>query len=141
MNSLGSLPLPEHRTWTRSCRLHDRDLADSGFWWDQGVWLGRDARIGSAGGDLHGGEHRRHRACDPRRQAGRQRHEGIVIAILDAVSMRYLLCLLVQPGQVARYMYFPWVILGLAVIGVFYVVSRMRKQPDLADQVDRLLLE
>jgi hypothetical protein len=55
--------------------------------------------------------------------------------------MLYLLWLLVQPGQVARYIYFPWVILGLAVIGVFYVVSRMRKQPDLADQVDRLLLE
>jgi hypothetical protein len=102
--------------------------------------MGRDARIGSAGG-LHGGEHRRHRVCDPRRQAGRQRHGGIVIAILDAVSMLYLLWLLVQPGQVAPYMYFPWVILGLAVIGVFYIVSRMRKQPALADQVDRLLLE
>ena len=66
---------------------------------------------------------------------------GIVVALLGVASMLYPMWLLIGPGQAAPFKYFPWAILALAIIAAFYAVSLMRKQPNLADEVDKLLVE
>jgi amino acid transporter len=64
---------------------------------------------------------------------------GILVAILGVASMAYPLWLLIQPGQASPFKYFPWVILGCAVIAAIYSAGRLKGSTDLADQYDALL--
>src|SRR2546421_711696 len=59
----------------------------------------------------------------------------LILPILGVLAIGFPLWALVQPGQPAPFNLFPWIALGIIVIGLIYAVIISRRDPTLGDRV------
>ncbi len=65
----------------------------------------------------------------------------LILPILGVLAIGFPLWALVQPGQPAPYNYFPWISLGIVVLGLIYAFILTRRDPTLGDRVGSLVAD
>ncbi|GAC1356759.1 MAG: hypothetical protein NVSMB38_38570 [Ktedonobacteraceae bacterium] len=60
---------------------------------------------------------------------------------MGVLAIGFPLWALVQPGQPAPYNYFPWISLGIIVLGLVYALVLSRRDPTLGDRVGSLVAD
>ena len=65
----------------------------------------------------------------------------LILPILGVLAIGFPLWALVQPGQPAPFNLFPWIALGIIVIGLIYAVIISRRDPTLGDRVGSIVAD
>ena len=65
----------------------------------------------------------------------------LILPILGVLAIGFPLWALVQPGQPAPFNLFPWIALGIIVIGLIYAIIISRRDPTLGDRVGSIVAD
>ncbi|HYK85654.1 MAG TPA: APC family permease [Ktedonobacteraceae bacterium] len=65
----------------------------------------------------------------------------LILPILGILAIGFPLYALVQPGQEAPFSYFPWISLGIIVVGLIYAVILSLRDPTLGDRVGSIVAD
>ena len=94
--------------------------------------------------------HRLGREFSPRYLATVGRHveihplswlKHLILPILGVLAIGFPLYALVQPGQMPPFNLFPWIALGIIVIGLIYAIIISRRDPTLGDRVGSIVAD
>jgi amino acid transporter len=65
----------------------------------------------------------------------------LILPILGVLAIGFPLWALVQPGQPVPFNLFPWIALGIIVIGLIYAIIISRRDPTLGDRVGSIVAD
>lgn len=65
----------------------------------------------------------------------------LILPILGVLAIGFPLWALVQPGQPVPFNYFPWISLGIVVLGIVYALILSRRDPTLGDRVGSIVAD
>lgn len=65
----------------------------------------------------------------------------LILPVLGVLAIGFPLWALIQPGQPAPYSYFPWISLGIVILGLIYAFILSRRDPTLGDRVGSLVAD
>ena len=65
----------------------------------------------------------------------------LILPILGVLAIGFPLWALVQPGQPFPFNYFPWISLGIVVLGLIYAFILTRRDPTLGDRIGSLVAD